>query len=132
MSFGFPERTRECGHFAPKINRIGSRSSENETIEVSKYRHAWIWPRSFKDVPVENRNLNFEYQILKLQKLEVFETKITSWCTLCGFQLLGEVSQRKNSELDTKRQPTHSFLTRKPHSSLFFPQRTKSRKPTVF
>ena len=42
FSFCFPERTLLCGHFAPKIIKIGSRSSENETIEVSKYCQFWI------------------------------------------------------------------------------------------
>ena len=41
--FSFPESASEYGHFAPKIIKNGSRSSENEAIEVSKYRHAWIF-----------------------------------------------------------------------------------------
>ena len=42
FSFCCSESTFECGHFAPRIIKNGSRSSENEAIEVSKYRHAWI------------------------------------------------------------------------------------------
>ena len=37
FSFCFSKSTFERGHFAPKIIKNGSRSSENEQIEVSKF-----------------------------------------------------------------------------------------------
>ena len=42
ISFRFSKSTFERGHFAPKIIKIGSRSSENEQIEVSKFGNTRI------------------------------------------------------------------------------------------